>query len=95
MIKPKHSAFFETGLDLLLKYLEVENLVLAGMAGDNCVYFTAADAYLRDYGLFVPSDCTFSISPAENRDALKRMRRILKVDTTPAAKLLKRKRLLT
>lgn len=93
IIKPKHSAFYQTSFELVLQYLDVKNLVLTGMAGENCVYFTAADAYLRDYELFVPSDTTVSIDPAENKDALRRMRRLLKVDTMDSRKLLRQRRL--
>ena len=54
VLKPKHSAFFETTLELLLKYLEVDRLILCGFSGDLCVLFTASDAYMRDHHLNVP-----------------------------------------
>ncbi len=54
ILKPRHSAFYETPLDLLLTYLKVTTLILTGIAGDVCVLFTAGDAFLRDYRLFVP-----------------------------------------
>src|SRR5688572_22751821 len=41
VLKPKHSGFFSTTLDLLLEYLEVRKLILAGFAGNICVLFTA------------------------------------------------------
>ena len=78
VLKPKHSGFFSTTLDLLLKYLGVRTLVLTGFAGNNCVLFTANDAYLRDYELIVPSDCTASIGAEENEYALKQMQQVLK-----------------
>jgi nicotinamidase-related amidase len=78
VLKPKHSGFFSTTLDLLLKYLGVRTLVLTGFAGNNCVLFTANDAYLRDYELIVPSDCTASIRTEDNEYALKQMQRVLK-----------------
>jgi nicotinamidase-related amidase len=80
VLKPKHSGFFSTTLDLLLEYLEVDTLVLAGFSGNNCVLFTANDAYMRDYKLIVPSDCTASIKPAENDYALRQMQQVLKAD---------------
>ena len=85
VLKPKHSAFFATALDLLLEYLQVRRLVLAGFSGDACVYFTAHDAYMRDFDLAVPRDCTASISPDDNEHALDFMRRKLKADLTPAS----------
>jgi len=45
------------------------------------------DAYLRDFELYVPRDCTSSISGAGNRSALAYMKRMLDADTRPAAKL--------
>ena len=43
VLKPKHSGFYNTCLDLLLEHLNVELLVMAGIATDNCVTFTAND----------------------------------------------------
>lgn len=81
VLKPKHSAFFATALETLLQALETQSLVLTGLAGDNCVLFTAHDAYMRDYRLAVPSDCIASESPTSNAWALRHMARFLKVDT--------------
>ena len=49
--------------------------------------FTASDAFLRDYFLVVPSDCTASIDPADNAYALKQMHDALDADTTPSTEL--------
>ena len=87
VLKPKHSGFFSTSLDVLLGYLEVKVLVLAGIAGNICVLFTANDAYLRDYHLFVPEDCTASNHARDNRHALMQMRSLLKADTRPSARI--------
>gem|GEM_PF-616920 len=54
-LKPRHSAFFGTPLDFLLDELEVSRLVLCGIAADSCVMFTAHDAYLRQYALWIPA----------------------------------------
>jgi nicotinamidase-related amidase len=87
VLKPKHSAFFSTTLATLLKYLKVERLVLAGFTGDACVLISAVDAFMRDFELFVPSDCTASKSPAENRRALAYMARVLHADTRASVRL--------
>lgn len=57
VLKPKHSAFFQTNLEILLDYLGARHLILTGMAGDICVLFSANDAYMRDFRLRVPADC--------------------------------------
>ncbi len=87
VLKPKHSGFFATALDTLLTYLGADTLVLTGLTTDNCVLFTASDAYIRDFRLFVPSDCVTSIRPQEHRQALSHMRRALRVDTRRAARI--------
>lgn len=87
VLKPKHSGFFSTTLDTLLAYLKARTLVITGLTADNCVLFTASDAYLRDFHLVVPPDCVTSIEPAHTRQALEHMRRVLKAELTPSAAL--------
>ena len=93
VLKPKHSAFFSTTLDLLLRYLKARRLVLGGLTGDRCVLFTASDAYLRDFELVVPSDGVASIDRRANRRALAQMRTLLHADVRPARAVTLRRRL--
>ena len=44
VLKPMHSGFYSTTLELLLRHLEAKTLILCGIAGNNCVLFTANDA---------------------------------------------------
>ncbi len=90
VLKPKHSGFFSTSLDTLLRYLETQTLILTGIAGNFCVLFTANDAYMRDFNLFVPSDCTVSNTKKENDSALALMRKFLKADTRLSARIVLR-----
>src|SRR5689334_18168230 len=87
VLKPKHSGFYSTTLDLLLTHLNAKNLILTGIAGNNCVLVTANDAYMRDYKVFVPSDCVVSNTEEENRYALKQMETVLKADTSRSSEL--------
>jgi nicotinamidase-related amidase len=87
VLKPKHSGFFSTTLDTLLEYLSVRTLILAGLAGNSCVLFTANDAYMRDFHLIVPSDCVASNTPEDNQYALHQMETILKADIRPSTEL--------
>ena len=80
VLKPKHSGFYSTTLDLLLKHLGAEILILAGFTADICILFTANDAYMRDYRLVIPADCVASQDETENQRALKFMERVLKAD---------------
>jgi nicotinamidase-related amidase len=81
VLKPKHSAFYSTSLDLLLRYLKANTLILTGIAGNICVLFTASDAYMRDFNLLVPQDCIASETEADNQHALAYMAKVLKADT--------------
>jgi nicotinamidase-related amidase len=87
VLKPKHSGFYCTSLELLLGHIGCRSLILVGIAGNNCVLFTANDAYMRDFRLFVPGDCVVSQSEEENQYALKQMEKVLKADITIAGEL--------
>jgi len=87
VLKPKHSGFFSTSLDLVLEYLGTRTLVLTGFAGNNCVLFTANDAYMRDYKLIIPSDCVASENELDNDNALKQMQQVLKADIRPSEEI--------
>lgn len=84
VLKPKHSGFYSTGLDILLHYLGAKRLILTGVATNICVLFTANDAYMRDFELLVPADCVAANSEEENRHALEQMRSVLKADVRPS-----------
>jgi nicotinamidase-related amidase len=87
VLKPKQSAFYGTTLDTLLRSLGTRTVILTGVAGDNCVLFSANDAYMRDLRLHIPSDCVASESEAQNRYALELMARVCKADITPSTEL--------
>jgi nicotinamidase-related amidase len=87
VLKPKHSGFYCTALELLLEHFGATRLILTGIAGNNCVLFTANDAYMRDFELFVPSDTTVSLTVEDNEYALEQMADVLKADTRPWSKL--------
>ena len=91
VLKPKHSGFFSSALDTLLRYLRTQTLILTGIAGNFCVLFTANDAYMRDFNLFVPSDCTVSNTKRENDSALRLMKKFLKADTRRASRIMLRR----
>ena len=85
LLKPRHSAFLGTPLDLVLKEMGAQRLVLVGLSTDFCIQFTAMDAFLRGYELRIPGDCTATLDPRHKRAALAYMRRVLKADTRPCA----------
>jgi nicotinamidase-related amidase len=84
VLKPKHSGFYSTTLELLLQHLGPTTLILTGIAAESCVLFTAHDAYLRDYRLWIPEDCVASQRERDAELALLHMRNVLKADTRPS-----------
>ena len=62
--------FFATLLELMLRYFNVQRVILTGIAGNSCILLTAADAYMHNFGVAVPGDCIVSIDPEANRSAL-------------------------
>jgi nicotinamidase-related amidase len=85
VLKPKHSGFHSTSLDVLLAHLGASTLILTGIAGNFCVLFTAQDAYMRDFKLVVPRDCIASEEESDNRHALEHMAKVCKADTSASA----------
>ena len=73
VIKPQFSGFYATNLTALLDQLEVGRLVLTGYAADICVLFTAADAHMRAYDLWIPADAVASETGAHKQWALEIM----------------------
>jgi nicotinamidase-related amidase len=80
VLKPKHSGFYQTPLELLLKHLGARRLILTGVSANSCVLFTADDAYMRDLELNVPPDCVASCTSKEQDFALNQMKGMLKAD---------------
>jgi nicotinamidase-related amidase len=83
VLKPKHSGFYCTTLDLLLQHLGARTLILSGMAANACVLFTASDAHMREYDLAIPADCVASADAGATRFALRQLRDVLGAWTGP------------
>lgn len=84
VLKPKHSGFHSTTLDVLLAHFGAKTLILSGIAGNICVLFTAHDAYMRDFQLVVPPDCMASETGHQDAAALEHMATTCKADTRPS-----------
>lgn len=81
VLKPMHSGFYQTCLELLLNHLGARTLVVGGIATDNCVNFTSNDAYIRGYQIVLLSDGCASIDPKAHRASLSQMERLLHART--------------
>jgi nicotinamidase-related amidase len=87
VLKPKHSGFYSTTLEVLLDDLGVRHLILTGMAGNLCVLFTANDAHMREYKVTVPRDCIASNTKKENEFTIKQLRDALQMKTPLSAEI--------
>ena len=70
ILKPMHSAFYQTPLDLLLRELGASSVILSGLATNSCILCTAHDANMRHLKVIVPSDCCAARTAREHRQAL-------------------------
>jgi nicotinamidase-related amidase len=87
VLKPKHSGFYSTTLDVLLRDLKVENLIITGIAGNICVMFTANDAHMRDYKVIVPKDCIASNTVKDNDYAIHHFENVFNFKTSLSTSL--------
>lgn len=87
IVMPQVSAFYATNLPAILPRLGVGRLVLVGVAADICVLFTAADAHMREYQLWVPADAVASEEPDRERWALEIMAKSMGADVRPTTQL--------
>lgn len=80
ILKPKHSGFYSSSLDVLLDDLKIKELVITGIAGNICVLFTVNDAYMRGYQLHVPSNAIASESLELNDFALAQFKNVFDIN---------------
>jgi nicotinamidase-related amidase len=87
VLKPKHSAFYATPTETLLEYIGARIVILTGITTNACVMITASDIYVRDFKLFVPSDCVAALTDRDQRKALELMENNFGADTRAADQL--------
>ena len=90
VLKPKHSAFYATVLEVLLRQLGVRRLILTGVSSDQCVMTTLSEARMRDLAVVVPRDCVATQSGERNRVSLAQYAGVHKVETPGSAEVLLR-----
>ena len=87
IIKPQFSGFYATNLPLLLPKLGASRLIVTGVATDICVLFTAADAHMRDYALWVPEDAVAAELKKRSRESLDIMHAHMAAEIAPTSLL--------
>jgi nicotinamidase-related amidase len=85
VLKPMHSAFYQTPLEILLRYLGVKSLILGGLATNSCIICTAHDARMRDFKLYVPSDCSAARTQREHDQAIVHIHEMLDGSVIPSS----------
>ncbi|OBG21906.1 cysteine hydrolase family protein [Mycobacterium sp. 852002-51057_SCH5723018] len=85
MTKVRHSAFYATALAYLLGRLETKRLILTGQVTEQCILYTALDAYVRHLPVVIPTDAVAHIDADLGKAALKMMEQNMSAELTTAA----------
>jgi nicotinamidase-related amidase len=89
LVKVRHSAFYSTSLEYLLGELDTRRLVLTGQVTEQCILYTALDAYVRRFSIVVPPDAVAHIDAGLGDAALKMMEKNMRAEMANAADCLK------
>jgi nicotinamidase-related amidase len=89
VVKARHSIFYETPLEYLLRQAEVDRIILVGQVTEQCILYSALDAYIRHIEVHVPPDAVAHIHEDLADAALKMMEINMSADLTPADELLR------
>ncbi|HWK27619.1 MAG TPA: isochorismatase family cysteine hydrolase [Solirubrobacter sp.] len=87
--KGRHSIFYQTAVDHLLRVEGVQRLVLTGQVTEQCILYSALDAYVRGYEVVVPPDAVAHIDAGLARAALEMMERNMHAALTPVGAALR------
>ena len=85
VIKARHTIFFGTPLEWLLGEKGIDRLILTGQVTEQCVLYSALDAYVRQLQVAVPADAVAHIHDELAGAALKMMERNMSADVSPSA----------
>ena len=83
--KVRHSAFYSTVLDHMLRQKSIRNIVLAGHVTEQCILYTALDAYVRHFNIRVARDAVAHIDYELGQAALRMMERNMHVELVDGA----------
>jgi nicotinamidase-related amidase len=83
--KARHSAFYSTALDHLLRQHSIGTILLTGQVTEQCILYTALDAYIRHFDIGVVRDAVAHIDEQLGDAALQMMQRNMRVDVIDAA----------
>jgi len=87
--KRRYSGFFHTDLDLLLKELGVDTVIMTGLHTHMCVRHTSADAYCLGYNVVVATDATDAFTEEDYTYGLKYLKEVYGAEQYTVDELLK------
>jgi nicotinamidase-related amidase len=87
VLKPLHSGFYMTPLEVLLRHLEVETLILTGLTSTSCITVTAHDANMRGFNIYTPPDCSCARNAEEHVQALAQLQAVAGANLQRSASL--------
>jgi len=87
VLKPMHSAFYMTPLEVLLRHLQVEALIITGLTSDRCITATAHDANMRGFEIYIPQDCSCARTAQEHARAVTQLKATTTADVKPSKSL--------
>ena len=85
VIKARHTIFYMTPLEYLLSQREIDHVVLAGQVTEQCILYSALDAYVRHLDVSVPRDGVAHIHEDLAEAALKMMERNMRAEVVSAS----------
>ncbi|MDT5133835.1 MAG: hypothetical protein QOE41_3146 [Mycobacterium sp.] len=88
LTKVRHSAFYATALEYLLRQLNARQLILTGQVTEQCILYSALDAYVRRFSVIVPPDGVAHIDAELGDAALRMMERNMRAELKPSTECL-------
>ena len=85
LMKVRHSAFYATSLGYLLNQLDAQRVILTGQVTEQCILYSALDAYVRHFEVTVARDCVAAIDDELGRAALTMMESNMRASILDAA----------
>jgi nicotinamidase-related amidase len=85
VIKARHTIFYMTPLEYLLGQKEIDHLVLAGQVTEQCILYSALDAYVRHLDVTIPRDGVAHIHEELGKAALEMMERNMRAELASCA----------
>ncbi len=88
--KRRYSGFYGTDLEMLLRELGVDTVILTGLHTNICVRHTAADAFYRGYRIVVPTDGVQAFTEEDHKSGLEYLKQVYGAQLIPVSEVLER-----